>query len=370
MVCKIADNIFSPLGFTTEENYQHVRQGCSGVRRHEGWRGLPYPFAASLFDWNRVQLVDGFTPFESIVIRSVEGALAQTDVDAASPSVLFVLSTTKGNVDLLEAPSPASAMQRLPLGAAAQVVASYFGNPNMPVVVSNACISGLNAQIVAMRALQCGSYDTVVVVGADVLSRFIVSGFGSFKALAAEPCRPFDIERFGLNLGEAAATIIYRRAEAGSWHAVRGAIRNDAHHVANPSPKGEGCYRALRYVMQGQSAGDIAFVGTHGTSTLYNDEMESAAIDRAGLLAVPANSLKGYYGHTMGAAGVLETVLSMRALDDGIVLGTKGFATMGVSHPLNVSASHRTTDKRAFVKLLSGFGGCNAAMLFKKGGVA
>jgi 3-oxoacyl-[acyl-carrier-protein] synthase-1 len=96
--------------------------------------------------------------------------------------------------------------------------------------------------------------------------------------------------------------------------------------------------------------------------------MESVAIDRAGMSHVPVNSLKGHYGHTMGAAGVLETVLTMAALDEGIILGTRGFESLGVSHPVNVSAQNRTTDKHAFVKLLSGFGGCNAAMLFRKGG--
>ena len=94
--------------------------------------------------------------------------------------------------------------------------------------------------------------------------------------------------------------------------------------------------------------------------------MESAAIDRAGLIDVPVNSLKGYYGHTMGAAGVLESILSMKAVDDGTVLGTRGYEELGVSHPVKVSASHSTTRKQAFLKLLSGFGGCNAAMLFRR----
>ena len=218
------------------------------------------------------------------------------------------------------------------------------------------------------------------MAGADVQSRFIISGFGSFKALSPQECRPFDIERIGLNLGEAAATIIYTNsqessqrhtltepiANSQSWQAVRGAVRNDAFHISGPSPKGEGSYRAIRAALGDEPASALAMVNVHGTSTLYNDEMESAAIDRAGLLDVPVNSLKGYYGHTMGAAGVLETVLSMRALDDGIVLGTRGFEDLGVSHRVRVSSQHSKTDRQSFLKLLSGFGGCNAAMLFRK----
>ena len=113
---------------------------------------------------------------------------------------------------------------------------------------------------------------------------------------------------------------------------------------------------------------ELACVNVHGTSTLYNDEMESIALQRAGLSEVPLNALKGVFGHTMGAAGVLESLISMQAADAGLVLGTRGFSRMGVSCPVNISADKRTTGRKAFIKLLSGFGGCNAAMLFRKGG--
>ena len=142
----------------------------------------------------------------------------------------------------------------------------------------------------------------------------------------------------------------------------------DAHHISNPSKTAEGCYRALRAVTADVPKEEIAFINVHGTSTLYNDEMEAVAVARAGLQDVPLNSLKGYYGHTMGAAGVLETVLSMQALDDRMVLATRGFEELGVSRPVHLSEQNETATGRYFVKLLSGFGGCNAAMLFRKGG--
>ena len=115
---------------------------------------------------------------------------------------------------------------------------------------------------------------------------------------------------------------------------------------------------------------DLAFISAHGTATPYNDEMESIAIERAGLLGVPVNSFKGYYGHTMGAAGVLECILSMHAFDRGLIPATRGFGMLGVSRPVDVSAAVRDVPPRArgFVKLISGFGGCNAAALFLKGG--
>ena len=141
---------------------------------------------------------------------------------------------------------------------------------------------------------------------------------------------------------------------------------NDANHISGPSRTGEGSFRCLQALNLNRD--ELAFVSVHGTSTLYNDEMESIALDRAGLADVPMFSLKGIYGHTMGAAGVLETILSMQAVDDGCVLGTRGFEELGVSRSVRLSAQNGQTSKRSFIKLLSGFGGCNAAMLFRKGG--
>jgi len=375
MVRKLADNIFSPLGPTTAANYAAVVAGKSRLQRYEGAMGLPEPFVASLFDWSQVPQMEGYTRFERIAIQSARQALGQTTIDCSSATVQFIISTTKGNVELLDhhhyPGAEHSDESHVYLGEAASRIAAYFGNRNQPIVVSSACISGLSAQVTAMRLIESGACETAVVVGADVLSRFIVSGFQSLKALAAQECRPFDLERIGLNLGEAAATIVYghtKQPHDGEWTAIRGAVRNDAYHISGPSPKGEGSYLAIRATMGDTTAEELAFVNVHGTSTLYNDEMESAALERAALSSVPANSLKGYYGHTMGAAGVLETIVSMQAVDHGTVLATRGFEDLGVSHPICVAANNATTSKRLFLKLLSGFGGCNAAMLFRKWG--
>ena len=377
---KIADSIISPLGFGTEANYQAVKAGKSALRRYEGLWGLPEPFVASLFDREVVResfakvpslcacTETNYTFFEQILILSVYDALSQCDINPASDRVQFILSTTKGNVYLLDKKQNGFERDRVLLGVAARKVAQFFGNSNQPVVVSNACISGVCAQIEALRTLQAGECDYAVVMGADMQSPFIISGFQSFKALSPEPCRPFDANRKGLNLGEAAACVVYGSVQStrtqAHWQVLNGVIRNDANHISGPSRTGEGSYRALVDTLGDFDPNQLAVINVHGTATLYNDEMESFAITRAGLKDVPVNGLKGYYGHTMGAAGIMESILTMRSLEDHTILATRGFETMGVSNPLSISNQHRTTDKKSFVKLLSGFGGCNAALLF------
>lgn len=380
MIVSLAHNILSPLGMTTTENYAAVKVGRSMLKRYDGLWGLPEPFVASLMDRDKVEQAFAgitnhktYTFFEKMIILSATKALNQTDIDPTSDKVLFILSTTKGNVFLLDKRETGFPKERVLLGAAARQMTEYFHNPNTPLVVSNACISGVCAQIEAMRNLENGTYDYVVVVGCDVQSAFIVSGFQSFKALSVEPCKPFDANRTGLNLGDAAATIIYTRkdkVDKNEWVACRGAIRNDANHISGPSRTGEGSYRALKVAFGDMHPEQIAFINAHGTATLYNDEMESVAIERAGLSQVPVNGLKGCYGHTMGAAGILETILSMQAIDDNNILATKGFETIGVTHPLLLSNQNQPTEKQAFIKLLSGFGGCNAALLMAKGGAS
>ena len=373
MVYKIADNILSPLGATTAENYQAVKAGRSALARHDQRWTLPDKvLTASLFSQEQEQqfLISGLSRFESMVVTSVREALLQTTLDVSQPNVILIISTTKGDVELLEESPEAD---HLSPADSAQRIARELGFTTEPIVVCNACISGLSALILASRLLEDGQYDHAVVCGADSQSRFIVSGFQSLKALSPEPCRPFDMERMGLNLGEAAATMILSTVNCQlstvNWTLGPGAIRNDATHISNPAKNGEGSCLALKTIVDDNDKESLAFINAHGTATIFNDQMESVAIERAGLADIPVNAYKGSYGHTMGAAGVLETILSMAALDDQTILATQGFEELGVSGHISLSASHQSTSKSAFVKMLSGFGGCNAALLFEEGGM-
>lgn len=375
MAYVLADHIISPLGNTSEANYLAVKTGKTGLRSFEaGSRGVAEPFVASLLSEEQKAVLpqkEGWSYFECLAYASAQKAIQKSGIEVNLVNACFVLSTTKGSVESLDLDS--NSERKLYLGTLASKISRELGFVAPPIVVCNACISGLSALILASRLLEEGKYDYVVVCGADVPDRFVISGFQSLKALSTQPCRPFDMERFGLNLGEAAATLVLSReipkarlnADGSSslWRIGPGFVKNDAFHISAPSKTGEGLYACLQAVEKSVDIADVAFVNAHGTATLFNDQMESLAIQRAGLTDVPVNALKGYFGHTLGAAGILETIVSMKAIDDHTVLGTRGFEELGVSGKIDVVASNRSTNKQTFIKMLSGFGGCNAAMV-------
>lgn len=359
MIICTAHNITSPLGNTSADNLRQVEAGHTALNI-EGTAEEPLCLARL----SQIPLIKGFTRFETLCIKSIKEALCHTCVNMQENDTVFILSSTKGNIGLI-------GQQDISLALSAGRIAAHFNNPNPPVTVSNACISGVSAQITAMRLLQAGLYRTAVITGADLLSSFVISGFQSFKALSPLPCRPFDKDRQGLNLGEAAATIVWQRIDdalvtQGQWKLCTGSIHNDANHISGPSRTAEGSYRCLRDVMQGRNPDTLAFVSTHGTGTVYNDEMEALALARANLQLVPVTALKGCYGHTLGAAGIVETILGICAIDNRTVLGSRGYALQGTTSPVNIHPNNRPTGKTAFIKMLSGFGGCNAAILLEK----
>lgn len=363
MATIIGDNILSPLGFTTDENYQAIRLGKTALRHFDTVEGIPFPFTASLFskDQTNSLITEGLTKFESLAYQSIIEAIKDIP-EVVSNSTVLILSSTKGNVALLK--KSENSENVTDLGKAAKKISEKLGLTRSPIVVSNACISGVAAIILASRLVDLEKVEYAIVCGVDEQSPFIISGFESLKALSETECRPFDIERLGLNLGEAAATIVLsKNSKKSDWQINNGVIRNDGFHITSPSPKGEGAFQTLTGILNGIPSEEIALINVHGTATMYNDQMESKAISRAGLSDVPANALKGFYGHTMGAAGVLETILTMHSIDEGVVLPTRNFEELGVSGKVNLSATERYTNKKKFVKMISGFGGCNASIL-------
>ncbi len=356
----VADALISSLGFGTNEN-------VSAIRSYRTAR-------PAVIDPLRLQQAAGaagipegnFTRLEQLFILTIRQVTEQAGIDLRNPDCAILLSTTKGNIDLLAGHTDDTLDKRLFLGEMGQRIGRYFGAEKRTEVLSNACISGVSALIVAKRWIETGRYTDVVVAGGDLLSSFITSGFQSFKSISENLCRPYDSQRDGLNLGEACGAILLsHRGTTNDVLLTGGDISNDANHISGPSRTGDGLSIAICQAMREANVTpqEVSFINAHGTATLYNDEMESKAIHLAGLEAVPVHSLKPYFGHTLGASGVIETIISLHQLREGILFGTYGYESLGVPMPIEVSAAHRYLSMQHCIKTASGFGGCNAAIV-------
>jgi 3-oxoacyl-[acyl-carrier-protein] synthase-1 len=372
----VSDNIISPLGFSTGKNIEGLMAGCSGIEPHSQIKSAPTPFYGSLMDPKRLdrhssQLnnEENLTRFEKLILLSVENALKGTRVRPDDESTLMILCTTKGNIDQLGRNQHDGF--RLRLWESAKVLQQHFNNPNKPIVISNACISGLLGIITGSRILSSSPYKHVIVSAGDIISDFVIAGFHSLKTISPFPCKPYDLERRGLTLGEGAGTMILstdRRTSPVSKpvQLLGGAVSNDAHHVTSPSRTGIGLCTAIVNALSdaGLKPNHIDHISAHGTATPYNDEMESLAVAQAGLGKAPLNSLKGYFGHTLGAAGMIESIVAVHSMREQMVLGTKGFENIGVTGKINITARHAEQPIRYCLKIASGFGGCNAGAVF------
>ncbi len=366
----IADDcIVSSLGIGTEDNVTAIGAGCSGVAPVSSFIGDSEKMCGLVSEevtgrlraeygdsWTRTEL------FAVAVLDRLSGGYGKDETVRRA----FVLSTTKGNIDLIgdtcgQVPEDAY------LWKMAERIGNFAGFQGDDIyVISNACISGVSAIVAGKRLIESGKYDEVAVVGVDTLSDFIVSGFDSFRSLSPGLCRPYDASRCGLNLGEAAgAVLLSSKPSSGAVTVSGGSISDDANHISGPSRTGDALFFAMRDAMEdaGVSGTEISFINLHGTATVYNDEMESKAVALAGLSDVPAQSLKPYIGHTLGASGVVETILSACQLKGGCLFGTPGFVTAGTPMPVNASAETRKLEMRHCLKTASGLGGCNAAVV-------
>lgn len=363
-----ANNIFSPLGSNTLQNFEALLAGRSGIQLFNQANIHPEPFYAALItDIPVIAGAEDLSRFERLLIHSITDAIRQHSVDFTNPDTALLFSTTKGNID--EMAQTVANTERLTLHYSAKRIGQYFNCANKPLIISNACISGITALVTGMRLIQSGQYNQVIVAGADTISSFVFSGFNAFQAISPLPCRPYDAARNGVSLGEAAATMVLS-AEPGknTIELAGGAGSNDANHISGPSRTGHELNLAMTSALKQANLlpAEIDFICTHGTATVYNDEMESKAIYLAGLQHAPVMGLKGYYGHTLGAAGLLETVVSVECMRKNTLLSTLGFEHLGVPMPIEVQAKTEKASLNTCIKTTSGFGGCNAALVLKK----
>ncbi|MCG2610962.1 beta-ketoacyl synthase [Flavobacterium sp. SM15] len=366
-------NCITPLGFDVNSNWDALQKGQSGIQKHHNV-GLLESFYASVISddelnkaFEKIETQNRFTKLEKMLILAIKPLVEKNKVTERS---VFIFSTTKGNISLLE--DEKIAQQSAQLSVLAKKISRYFGFTTEPIVVSNACVSGILAVAVAKRMIQTGMYDNAFIAAGDTVSEFVLSGFNSFQAMSEAPCKPYDKERNGVTLGEAAAAV-YVTSEVteltkNSFRVLGDGAVNDANHISGPSRTGEGLFRSIESALKEAKIEKekLGYISAHGTATLYNDEMEAIAFNRLGLQEVPVNSLKGYYGHTLGTSGLLETVLAMESSKRNQLIVSKGYQESGVTQPINIISENSETEISHFLKTASGFGGCNTAVVFEK----
>ncbi len=361
-------HIISPLGFSVQENFDALLRGTSGVSVVKMPEPIGSIFTGKIEDEafeKYFRMISGSfsgSRIEQLMIAALQSVIEKNPVTEDS---LLIVSTTKGNIKALEQGNIGEAH----LHQTAETIRNYFGFSKKPVVISNACVSGVMALSVAKRMLQMNAVSDVFVVAADELIPFIVSGFQSFQAMSDEVCRPYDKNRKGVNIGEASTAAYISSEKKDNRIEIAGEANiNDANHISGPSRTGEGLFLSIQKAMNEAKvvSDDIDFISAHGTATLYNDEMESIAFHRNGLENTPVNSFKGYYGHTLGAAGLLETVLTVECMKQNIYIPSFGFETLGVSQPMNLIREVTHQPMNTALKTASGFGGSNSAVVLKK----
>jgi 3-oxoacyl-[acyl-carrier-protein] synthase I len=365
-----AHSILSPLGLGTITNWNQILDANSGISLTNKADITLKDFYASSFSdaqmniWNKAFSVESnYSKLEKLMLTTLIDVQQKFPIDFSSAKTVFIFSTTKGNIDLLGT-NPKD--ERISLPRMAKRIITFFGNPNQPYVVSNACISGVSAILLAKSLLKHRNAEQVVVCGADIISEFTVSGFNCLNAISPVPCKPFDQERMGLTPGEACGVLVLTNELKGNNIKISGgASSNDANHISGPSRTGDGLAIAIQKALKSANlqSTEIDFISTHGTATLFNDESESKALALTNLNLVEANSLKGYFGHTFGAAGIIETILTAKSMENSQIIASIGYEKHGVSTPMNIVTQLKSKNLQHSLKTASGFGSCNAALI-------
>ncbi|MCF7970573.1 MAG: beta-ketoacyl-ACP synthase [Methylococcaceae bacterium] len=253
--------------------------------------------------------------------------------------------------------------------ATGRFVQLELGLTGVCFAISTACSSGAKAIAAGQRLINVGICDAVLVGGVDTLCRLTLRGFRSLELVANQPCTPMDKNRQGISIGEAAGLMLLEKCHAGNADKMKVLSvgeSSDAHHMSTPHPEGEGAALAMRNALQlaGLQAGAIDYLNLHATATKINDRMESRAVFSVFADTVPCSGTKGITGHTLGAAGALETIIALLALQHQFIPGTQGLQALEDECQCQVIKTPLVGQKVHIAMSNSfGFGGNNASVI-------
>lgn len=255
--------------------------------------------------------------------------------------------------------------------ALGEFVRQALGLAGPCLTIATACSSSAKVFASAERLLRLGLADAAIVGGADTLCGSVLYGFNALELVSPEPCRPFDSERSGLSLGEAAGFALLERvgADARAPRLIGHGESADAHHMSAPHPQGLGAELAMRESLRraGIAAGDVDYINLHGTASRQNDAVEAALIARLFPSRVHASSTKGWTGHALGAAGVVEAVASLLAIERGLAPGTLNAQHLDAACGPQIRIDNARRDIRVALSNSFGFGGNNCCLAFAVG---
>lgn len=293
------------------------------------------------------------------------------------PDAALLTATTKAGIDQLEQAvrGRETALDQVLGCQAADRVARRLGLEGPRCNINAACASGTIALAMAASRIRQGQADSILVCGLDLVSEFVFSGFSALHALSARACRPFDVNRDGLLLGEGAACLLLMsergRRQSGRrslGRIVGWGIASDAHHITAPSRTGEGLILAVRQALDraGLTPSGVAAINAHGTGSVYNDAMELAAFATMFDSLPPFHSVKGATGHTMGACGAIEAIVGLCSLEHQCVPPTVGLEDPEPGARGRVSSQAQPFAGDCLLATNSGFGGINAALILQR----
>ena len=382
----------SAVGIGKEALADALAQSRSGLRAHDvgdaplpTWIGrvdgiaelrLPEPLAQWDCRNNRLAFMglqaDGF----------IEAVAAAREKYGASRIALILGTSTAsiGETELaytqLDAEGSFPPNQRRPAVHTPHSLAMFtqelLGISGPSETISTACSSSAKVFASAERLIRLGLADAAVVGGADTLCGSVLFGFNSLELVSTEPCRPFDAGRNGISLGEAAGFALVERVQTGAAASPLLLLgygeASDAHHMSTPHPEGLGAERALDEALAraGLAPGDIDYINMHGTSSQKNDEVEGALVARRFPAHTHASSTKGFMGHTLGAAGIVEAVISLLAIERGLKPGTVNTRTLDEGFGPQIQLAPVHGEVRYVLSNSFGFGGNNCSLVFGK----
>lgn len=368
-------NCITPLGVDLLENISAIKQEQTAIQLQHNTKFYHDTFYGAVISNERLEnafatcgLKGEFTRLEKMLCVAAF-PIIKRHKDLINGRFGLIISTTKGNIDAI-ADKNISDYFLFNMG---KKIAKTFGITTSPIVISNACVSGVMAVTIAKRMIRMGRFDHCLILGGDLFSSFVLKGFQSFQAVSSQPCMPYDEHRTGISLGEASAALLVSKDATvfdplPCFQVLGGSNINDANHISGPSRTGEGLYQSILGALKEAkiSKDVIDCISSHGTATLYNDEMEGKAFNRAHLQEKPTFSLKGYFGHTLGAAGLLETVITQQFVVENIIPRSLGYDKHGLTVPLHITKKMIAKETNYFLKTASGFGGSNTVVIFKK----